>query len=295
MICSSLSRRIALMMLLVPLAAPAVRSQATDQDTRRASVTVRVHATAKLIVQGQATKQQGERRVFNSPPLTPGKKYTYTFVAEWDKPGSNYETYKVTRKVSVEAGKSAELDLSKPDFAKGDTLVIKYVATPAKVVDAMMKLANVGKDDVVYDLGCGQGEIVIAAVKKHNAKRGVGIDIDEEQVRKCKANAKEAGVEAKVEFRQGDVLKVKDLSEATVVTLYMSEELNKLLLPILQSQLKPGARIVSHRFTMGDKWEPEKTEKVDIVHDQEEEKLIHLWTIPKKAAVKKVEKYQPGK
>jgi uncharacterized protein (TIGR03000 family) len=295
MICSSLSRRIALMMLVVPLAAPAVRSQATEQDTRRASVTVRVHATAKLMVQGQATKQQGERRVFNSPPLTPGKKYTYTFVAEWLKPGSDYETYKVTRKVSVEAGKTVELDMSKPNFEKGDTLLIIWVKTPPKVIDAMMKLANVGKDDVVYDLGCGQGEIVIAAVKGHNAKRGVGIDIEESQVQAAKEKAKEAGVEAKVEFRQGDVLKVKDLSEATVVTLYMSEEMNKLLLPLLQSQLKPGARIVSHRFTMGDKWEPEKTEKVDIVHDQEEEKLIHLWTIPKKAAVKKVEKYQPGK
>ncbi|MHB1424489.1 MAG: TIGR03000 domain-containing protein [Gemmataceae bacterium] len=281
MIRSSLSRRVALMLLLALIAAPAGWSQAPVQTERRATIAIRVDPAAKLTVEGKATTQKGERRTFNSPTLEPGKKYTYTFVAEW-MPRNNYETYRVTRKVTVEAGKKTpEIDMSKPDFDKGDTLIIIWVATPPKVIKAMMKLANVGKDDVVYDLGCGRGEIVIAAVKDFKAKRGVGIDIEERRVQESKENAKKAGVADKVEFRHGDVLKVKDLAEATVVTLYMSDELNKLLLPILQKQLKPGARIVSHRFTMGD-WKPDKTETVDVEHDIPEEKLIHLWTIPKK-------------
>ncbi|HTU93346.1 MAG TPA: TIGR03000 domain-containing protein [Gemmataceae bacterium] len=282
MISTSLSRRAALILLAVLIAAPALWSQAPDEQKLIAKVVVRVHPDAKLTVDDQPTEQKGERRRFVSPPLTPGKKYVYTFVAEWDKPDSNYETYIVTRKVTVEAGKSVEVDMRKPYSEKGDTLFIRFVPTPPETIDAMMKLAKVGKGDVVYDLGCGNGSLVVAAVKQYHAKRGVGIDLDTQRIREAKAKAKEAGVEEKVEFRQGDVLQVKDLSEATVVTLYMSDELNQQLMPILQKQLKPGARIVSHRFTMGD-WKPDKTVMVDLPNeDIAEEKLIHLWTINKK-------------
>ncbi|HZV06344.1 MAG TPA: TIGR03000 domain-containing protein [Gemmataceae bacterium] len=279
---SALSRRVALMLLLGLIAVPALWSQAPDKekDNRRAIVNVRVYADATLTVDDKATHQTGERRTFQSPPLEAGKKYTYTFVAKW-LPRNNYETYKVTRKVTVEAGKTVEIDMSEPKFDQGDTLQIMWVATPPEVIDAMMKLAKVGKDDVVYDLGCGRGEIVIAAAKKFNAKRAVGIDIEKDQVQKAKEAAKKAGVEDRVEIREGDALKVKDLSEATVVTIYMSEEFNKLLMPILQKQLKPGARIVTHRFTMGDRWKPDKKETVDITHDIPEEKDIYLWTIKK--------------
>jgi len=270
------------MLLLTLTAAPTLRSQAPEQekDNRRATVVIKVYADATLTVDGKATQQKGERRTFVSPPLEAGKKYTYTFVAKW-MPRNNYETYKVTRKATVEAGKSVEVDMSEPKFDQGDTLEIIWVPTPSKVIDAMMTLAKVGKDDVVYDLGCGQGEIVIAAVKKFNAKHAVGIDIEKDQVQKSKENAKKAGVEDKVEIREGDALQVKDLSEATVVTIYMSDEFNKLLMPILQKQLKPGSRIVSHRFTMGD-WKPDKKETVDFEHDQPEEKEIYLWTIKNK-------------
>jgi uncharacterized protein (TIGR03000 family) len=282
MSCFAFSRRVALMLLLVLIAAPNVRSQAPEQekDNRRATVVIKVYADATLTVDGKATHQKGERRTFRSPPLEPGKKYTYTFVAEW-MPRNNYETYKVTRKATVEPGKTIEIDMSEPNFDRGDTLQIIWVPTPPQVIAAMMKLAKVGKEDVVYDLGCGRGEIVIAAVKDFNAKRAVGIDIEKDQVEKAKENAKKAGVEDKVEFRQGDALKVKDLSEATVVTIYMSDEFNKLLMPILQKQLKPGARIVTHRFTMGD-WKPDKKETVEMEHDIPEEKDIYLWTIKKK-------------
>ena len=267
------------MLLLAFVAVPALRGQALEQE-KRANVVIRVYSDATLTVDGKATHQKGERRTFVSPPLEAGKKYTYTFVAKW-MPRNNYETYKVTRKTTVEAGKSVEVDMSEPKFDQGDTLEIIWVPTKPEVIDAMMKLAKVGKEDVVYDLGCGRGEIVIAAVKKFNAKRGVGIDIEKDQVQKAKENAKKAGVEDKVEIREGDALQVKDLSEATVVTLYMSDEFNKLLMPILQKQLKPGARIVTHRFTMGD-WKPDKKEIVDFQHDIPEEKDIYLWTIKKK-------------
>lgn len=280
MISSALSRRVALMLVLVLTAASAARAQAPDRQERRAFVTIRVYPSAKLTVDGKATRQSGPRRRFYSPPLEPGKKYSYTFSAEW-MPRNNYETYIVTRKVSVQAGKKLTIDMTKADLQKGDVLFIRFVPTPPKIIDAMMKLGSVGKDDVVYDLGCGTGDLVIAAVQKFHAKHGVGIDIKKEQVQKAKANAQQAGVADKVEFRQADVLKVKDLSEATVVMLYMSDELNEQLRPILQKQLKPGARIVSHRFRMGD-WKPDKTETVDIGNDIPEEKLIHLWTIQKK-------------
>jgi ubiquinone/menaquinone biosynthesis C-methylase UbiE len=142
----------------------------------------------------------------------------------------------------------------------------------------MLKLGEVGKDDVVYDLGCGDGRIVITAVKNFGAKRGVGIDIDPQRIRESRANAERENVENKVEFRQGDVLKIHDLSDATAVMLYMGDELNMMLRPILQKTLKPGTRIVSHRFKMGD-WKPLKTET--LVDQKGQKYLVHLWKIEK--------------
>jgi cyclopropane fatty-acyl-phospholipid synthase-like methyltransferase len=155
----------------------------------------------------------------------------------------------------------------------------------------MLKLGKVGKDDVVYDLGCGDGRIVVTAVKKFGAKKGVGIDLDPERIKESNANAKEAVVTDKVEFRLGDVMKIKDLENATVVTLYLGDELNEQLRPILQKRLKPGTRIVSHRFLMGD-WKPEKTE---TVMDRGSTIRVHLWTIKKADGAEKKEKEEKGK
>jgi uncharacterized protein (TIGR03000 family) len=290
----SLSPRIPLALLLALSAAPLVHSQAPDPSERRAAVVVRVHPNAKLTVEGQPTNQKGELRRFFSPPLEPGKKYFYTVVAEW-MPNNNYETWTVTRQVSVEAGKTVEVDLRKADPKKGDKLFIRYVPTPPEIVEAMMKLARVGKDDVVYDLGCGDGRMVVAAVQKFHAKRGVGIDLDPHRLEEARENAANAGVEKKVEFREGDVLRVKDLSDATVVMLYLSDDLNKLLRPLLEKQLKPGARIVSHRFLMGD-WKPDKTETHTVAGGWYAGPYrIHLWSIPKKDGAKKEDKIHSGK
>jgi SAM-dependent methyltransferase len=132
-----------------------------------------------------------------------------------------------------------------------------YVPTPQDVVDRMLELAGVTRDDVVYDLGCGDGRIVITAAKRYGA-RGVGIDIDPQRIAESRANAKQAGVESLVEFRQQDAMTV-DVSPATVVTLYLLSASNVRLRPILTAQLRPGARIVSHAFSMGN-WQPERVE-----------------------------------
>jgi len=147
---------------------------------------------------------------------------------------------------------------------------VPFVPTPEKVVERMLDIAQVGPNDVVYDLGSGDGRIVIAAAKKHGA-RGVGIDIDPERIREARANARSAGVSSRVEFREGDLFKA-DLSQATVVTLYLLSSVNLQLRPKLLSELKPGTRIVSHAFDMGD-WKPLRTEKVGS-------STVYYWVVP---------------
>ncbi len=147
-----------------------------------------------------------------------------------------------------------------------------YVPTPQQVVEKMLELAEVTSKDVVYDLGCGDGRIVITAAKKYGA-RAVGVDIDPERINESKANAKAAGVDHLVSFILEDAMKV-DVSNATVVTLYLLTSSNLALRPILTKQLKPGARIVSHAFGMGD-WEPLKTETV--TDETGFTRTIYLW------------------
>jgi uncharacterized protein (TIGR03000 family) len=231
-------------------------------------------ANAKLTVEGKLTQKTGEVREFRSPPLDPKRKYVYTLVAEWEP--NNYTHIKRTIKKTVVAGENVEIDMRKADEAYPDDIIVRFVPTPDDVVQEMLTLGKITKDDVVFDLGCGDGRIVIAAVQA-GAKRGVGIDIDPQRIRESKFNAKRVGVEDKLEFREQDVLKIPDLSEASVVMLYMGEDLNRQLRPILQKTLKPGSRIVSHRFTMGPEWRPDHTEtykgKDGDVY------LLHLWTI----------------
>lgn len=148
-----------------------------------------------------------------------------------------------------------------------------FVPTPQSVVDAMLKLAKVGKNDVVYDLGCGDGRIVITAAKQFGA-RGVGIDIDPQRIKESNANATAAGVTDRVKFMNTDLFADStNLSEATVVTLYLLPSLNVKLLPKLMKELKPGTRIVSNSFDMGE-WKAEQTQEVDG-------RTIYFWTIPK--------------
>ncbi len=149
-------------------------------------------------------------------------------------------------------------------------LDVPYVPTPQEVVDRMLQLAKVGKNDILFDLGCGDGRIVVTAAKAHGA-RCTGIDIDPERIAEAKENAKKAGVTDKVTFRVANLFET-DLSSASVVTLYLLPSINTKLRPRLWKQLKVGSRVVSHAFDMGPEWPAEKTETVDG-------RTIYYWTI----------------
>ena len=144
-----------------------------------------------------------------------------------------------------------------------------YVTTPDDVVDAMLKLAGVGRGDTVYDLGCGDGRIVIAAARQYGA-HGVGIDINPERIREANEGARNAGLEGLVKFAVNDLFDA-DIRGATVVTLYLLPDLNIRLRPKLQKELKAGTRVVSHEFRMGD-WKPDREVNVRGSH-------LYLWTI----------------
>ena len=147
---------------------------------------------------------------------------------------------------------------------------VPFVATPPDVVSAMLTLANTGPDDIVYDLGSGDGRIPIAAASEFNVRRAIGIEVDQSLINEARANATHAGVSSKVEFRREDIYET-NFEDATVVTMYLAEDANKVLRPRLEAQLAPGSRIVSHLYRMGD-WEPEQTIKVG-------DRSIFLWTI----------------
>jgi len=164
--------------------------------------------------------------------------------------------------------------LSWPSGAHQQTLA-PYIATPDDVVDRMLAFAQVTKEDVVYDLGCGDGRIPIAAAVKYGA-RGVGLDIDPGLIERSRANARAAGVEDRVEFRVQDVL-TADVSPATVVTLFLLSSSNEKLRPMLTRQLKPGARIVSHAFSMGRSWPADRVDQ--FVSARGDEVTLYLWQI----------------
>ena len=179
---------------------------------------------------------------------------------------------------SVTASPSAGADTLETEFPSGIP-DIEYVPTPQNVVDKLLEVAKIGKDDVLYDLGCGDGRIVVNAAKKFGIK-AVGFDIDPKRVAESKANVKSNGVEHLVTIEQKDIFTV-DLSKASVVTLYLLPELNVRLIPQLE-KLKPGSRIVSHDFDM-EGVEPEKTWTV-IARDHREpvnrEHYVYLWKTP---------------
>lgn len=151
-------------------------------------------------------------------------------------------------------------------------LDVIYVPTPTSVVSAMLKTAQVGPGDIVYDLGSGDGRIPIAAVTEFGAARGVGIELDPQRVAEARANAVAAGVADRVEFIQQDLFET-DLTPATVVAMYLLPDLNAKLQPRLRA-LKPGTRIVSHNYDMGTLWKPLRSFVVD-------NNLVHFWRVPR--------------
>ena len=164
------------------------------------------------------------------------------------------------------AGQSTQAPTRRPD--------VIYAPTPQNVVDAMLDLAGVKAGDVVYDLGCGDGRLVVSAAQR--GARGVGVDIDQMRVHQANANVKKNGVESRVKIVHADLF-LTDIRDATVVTLFLLPELNVRLRPKLWKELKPGTRVVSHLFDMGD-WTPDR--KITINENND----VYLWTIPPDAA-----------
>lgn len=215
------------------------------------------------------------RRLSVEPKEGDSVKVVYSF---WP---TSYTNIIRTRVVKLEKGKLVEADLTKDEA--DDQIKPIYFPTPYAVVEKMCELGKVGKGDVVYDIGCGDGRLVVMAIEKFHAKRGVGFDIRADLIKLSQANAKKAGVADRAEFRVQDALTIKDVSEASVVLLYLGEHLNEKLRPILQKTLKPGSRVLSHRFRMGD-WEPDETVKFTAQnnYDKDEDYVVHRWTIKKK-------------
>ena len=156
---------------------------------------------------------------------------------------------------------------------------VVYLPTTDVAVDGMLKLADVKKTDVVYDLGCGDGRIIIAAARTYGA-RGVGIDIDPVRIKEARENAKKAGVENLVRIEENDLFEA-DIHEASVVTLFLLPSLNEKLKPKLLRDLKAGTRIVSNTFNMGD-WKPYKTATIEGTSDGYFSRMLLLWIVPER-------------
>ncbi len=285
------------------VAKPALRGQSAD--ARPAYLTVQIPANAELTVDGIRTKQMGEVRNFVSPPLNPGRNFVYIFRATWKEGGKEVSR---ERKVRVQAGAEMTVDLLKADDGKemnagaaqpaavenppaassvpaatdddkGDrTPDVVFVPTPQEVVDKMLEMAQVKKGDVLYDLGCGDGRIVVTAAKKFQAK-STGFDIDPQRVKESVENVKKNHVEDLATIKKADIFTL-DLSDVNVVTLYLLPDLNVKLMPQLE-KLKPGSRIVSHDFDMkGAK--PKEVVHMKAKNDSgiEGEHTIYLWVVP---------------
>ena len=192
----------------------------------------------KLTIDGkdQPIKWNGPKELHIQAPVANGKENVTIVYSFWPVSYSNTIRTKV---VKVAKGAEIKVDFHAEDADRPDQLRPVYFPTPPQVVDAMCKMGEVGKDDVVYDIGCGDGRMVIAGVKKFGAKKGVGVDIDPGLIGLCKKNADKEGVADKVEFRNEDALLIKDWSAATVVLLYVGNDFGTRLEPVLRKTLKP--------------------------------------------------------
>jgi uncharacterized protein (TIGR03000 family) len=256
------------------------------EETGKKSSTITVllpHVTYRPVVlkiEGQETKSTGDKRVFTTPALDATKTYLYKIEALIEP--NNYTKITRSREITFKPGEEITLDLRQEDKKFEDKIVVRWVPTPDDIVDKMSEMAKIGKDDVIYDPGCGDAVMLIRPIKKFGAKKGIGIDIDQKMVKIAEDKAKDEGVADKVVIRKGDILNLddmKDIGEATVVLLYIGDDLGRKLEPILRNNLKPGSRIVSHRFTLGD-WKPDKT--VTVMGQDGDEYTLHLWTVPEK-------------
>lgn len=249
----------------------ALQSTASLDSARTSRISVTLPADdAVLVVNGETIRGDGASRTVETAPPNAGA-HRYTLTVTWEP--NTYTKMTRTKTIELRAGETVSVDLAVDDPT--DRVRVIYHPTPADVAEAMVTLAAVGPDDVVYEPGCGDARITTAAIRA-GARRGICIDIDPDQAFESKTNVELAGLADRIDVREGDALDVKDLSDVSVVFLYMGDHFNMLVRPVLWRELKVGSRIVSHRFTMGD-WTPDRT--VAVSSDQGGIFELHLWTI----------------
>jgi uncharacterized protein (TIGR03000 family) len=226
-------------------------------------------------VNGKDIKGQGKTRIFTAS-LELSKEYRFKIEALIQP--NNYTQITRCQEITLKGGAKAKVDLTVRN-PRTDLIRIPWVPTPADIVDEMAKLAKVDKNDVVYDLGCGDGIMLIRPIQLFGARKGVGIEIDPKILARAKENVKKAKLEDRIELRLGDLLNVEDVAEASVILLYIGDDLGELLQPMLQKNCKPGTRIVSHRFSLGN-WPP--TRSVTVTDAEGSVYDLHLWIVGKK-------------
>jgi len=275
-------------LLIAAALAVAATAPAAAQDKKAAPATIkllipdrptRTEVTIEGKKQDEPDNAKDGMRVFTTPDLEPGKTYAYTI--ECVIVPNNYTRITRTREATFKAGETVEVDVRKEDPKNKDKIVVRWVPTPDDIVDKMCEMAKVTKDDVVHDYGCGDAVMLIRPIQKFGAKKGFGNDIDPKMVAVAKDNVKKAKLEDKITIVEGDILKMteKDCGEATVVLLYIGDDLGAKLGPVLQKALSPGARVVSHRFKLGD-WKPDKT--TEVTGADGDQYTLHLWIVPEK-------------
>ncbi len=283
------ARLIAIALMFGLAGAVSAQDKAADKKpaTFRILLPDNLYKPAEVRIEGVLTKQTGGDRSFVSPALDLGKTYTYKIEATIEP--NNYTKIIRAREISFKGGEDITVDLRKKDEKIADDVRIRWVPTPEDVAEEMCKLAKIGKDDIVYDCGCGDAILIRTAVKKFNAKKAVGIDIDPGRVAAATKAVADDKLTDKIEIREGNALKStkKDIGEATVIMTYMGDELNSRFRPILWDSLQAGTRIVSHRFIMGD-WKPEKT--ITVKGADGDEYTLHLWVVTGKEKEGKYDK-----
>lgn len=270
-------------MMCASLAVVALLGLACAQEKKPATIKISVTESSFrdtiVKVDGVEIKGKDGVRVFTSEPLEAGKEYKFKVEALIEP--NNYTKITRPREVTLKAGEELKLDLTVED-KKLDKIVVRWVPTPNDIVDKMAELAKVTKDDVIFDPGCGDAIMLIRPVKKLGAKKGIGIDIDPKMVKIAQEKAKEEGVADKIVIKEGDILNETDMAicaEASVVLIYIGDDLGARMAPVLQKLLKPGTRVISHRFKLGD-WAPDKT--LTVKGEDGDDYTLHIWTVKEK-------------
>jgi uncharacterized protein (TIGR03000 family) len=267
---------LASLVLLFDTAAAVGQTTAPARSAAQSSVNALVTVTlpqeeAELDLDGTPIAGSGTSRTVQVSAPVRGGTHRHTLTVTWKPNG--YTVMTRSKTVTLRGAEPAAVDLARDDPA--DRVRVSYVPTPQDVAQEMVALAGIRVSDVVYEPGCGDARITIAAVRA-GAGRAICIDIEPARAEESRAKVAEAGLASRIDVRLGDALDVKNLPAVTVVFLYMGDHFNMLIRPVLWKALPVGARVVSHRFLMGD-WKPDKS--VAIGSSEGGEFEVHLWTI----------------